>query len=612
MSNISFCGLYNSNNLFYDNSYIKRSGASHAFRAAIEKDIVTIKGDKLPPSYLVEAFVKNSKGLAVEKIAEGVVDADGNVEIKKNINTLSEELEGISILMSPPSDVKNKGSYGFIDVPFSVYYVKTNGTGHGTSWKDAMSPEDFVEKIQFCLEGTTFYIANGEYTLGNIDVNTSVSIKGGYLGDNSEPLPNVLKYKTTFIGIDPKNNYQGFDFKGTTSEVIIENCYFNHYMISAASHAAGNYRKNEIKSLQINNCNFENFKEISAASTSISISNSSFKNRISSWLSWYYIYTASDDFTMTDCSFVDDATDINSSDYRLMRIDALDAFISNCTFVNSRVSNKGSIFVKNSHLKFYNNTIIESPYEDKTGYVFIVDESKNSNIDVNGNIFISHSNNTLYDKDIRNNILTYSLTPDNDYVVNMNDVSTFLDGTYDAEKEFFIPNLTVSDNKLITTIKIINDEINSTPIRFTRLSDVTKDANGVTRLSNTCPGAVEFEKEQLQLKSAQAKIYGVECRNESGSIEVSWARKSFNSDQTFKLVVMDENGEAYESEIQDQTKGSGLFKISGLTPGTYTYKFYVKKGETFVPTEHFSISIQYQFYTAIGEAPSGNKFIIKC
>lgn len=94
--------IYNSNNLFYDNSYIKRSGASHAFRAAIEKDIVSIKGDKLPPSYLVEAFVKNSKGLAVEKIAEGVVDADGNVEIKKNINTLSEELEGISILMSPP------------------------------------------------------------------------------------------------------------------------------------------------------------------------------------------------------------------------------------------------------------------------------------------------------------------------------------------------------------------------------------------------------------------------------------------------------------------------------------------------------------------------------
>lgn len=95
------------------------------------------------------------------------------------------------------------------------YYVKTDGTGSGTSWEDAMSGERFSQVLPTAEDGSTFFIAEGVYSpttsdgVNNTDnpnkfqyiVNSDVSIIGGFPANAKEDAtsdPNL--YKTIFSG----------------------------------------------------------------------------------------------------------------------------------------------------------------------------------------------------------------------------------------------------------------------------------------------------------------------------------------------------------------------------------------------------------------------------
>ncbi len=101
-----------------------------------------------------------------------------------------------------------------IDLTRLKYYVKVDGTGDGSSWEKAMSPQSFAYALPRVKDDVTFYVAEGTYypiydmynrpadlTNSSFVVNSDVSIKGGYsakavTGAVSDP----SQYKTIFCG----------------------------------------------------------------------------------------------------------------------------------------------------------------------------------------------------------------------------------------------------------------------------------------------------------------------------------------------------------------------------------------------------------------------------
>lgn len=70
-----------------------------------------------------------------------------------------------------------------------VYYVKVNGTGDGSSWEKAMSGDDFTDKCGSVPDGTTFYLAEGDYEPMKVYgysafyLNSDIKIIGGFPAD---------------------------------------------------------------------------------------------------------------------------------------------------------------------------------------------------------------------------------------------------------------------------------------------------------------------------------------------------------------------------------------------------------------------------------------------
>lgn len=69
------------------------------------------------------------------------------------------------------------------------YFVKTDGTGDGTSWDDAMSPSTFLAKLKGGFAtGTDVYLAAGTYLVGSsaaecLKFSTGICLHGGYAPD---------------------------------------------------------------------------------------------------------------------------------------------------------------------------------------------------------------------------------------------------------------------------------------------------------------------------------------------------------------------------------------------------------------------------------------------
>ena len=95
------------------------------------------------------------------------------------------------------------------------YYVKKKGTGDGSDWENAMSPEDFSNHLPLAYDGDTFHIAEGVYKSSFVDstmgrvyrVNSSVSLIGGYPDTvSSVSTPPTPELFVTKLSADVKNN----------------------------------------------------------------------------------------------------------------------------------------------------------------------------------------------------------------------------------------------------------------------------------------------------------------------------------------------------------------------------------------------------------------------
>ncbi|MBR6659466.1 MAG: right-handed parallel beta-helix repeat-containing protein [Paludibacteraceae bacterium] len=95
------------------------------------------------------------------------------------------------------------------------YYVKKKGTGDGSDWENAMSPEDFSNHLPLAYDGDTFHIAEGVYKSSFVDstmgrvyrVNSSVSLIGGYPDTvSSISTPPTPELFVTKLSADVKNN----------------------------------------------------------------------------------------------------------------------------------------------------------------------------------------------------------------------------------------------------------------------------------------------------------------------------------------------------------------------------------------------------------------------
>ena len=122
-----------------------------------------------------------------------------------------------------------------IDLTRLKYYVKVDGTGDGSSWEKAMSPQSFAYTLPRVKDDVTFYVAEGTYypiydmynrpaDLKNsaFVVNSDVTIKGGYpakaeTGAESDP----SQYKTIFCGDFMGDNEEGDDIWNEGKKVLL-------------------------------------------------------------------------------------------------------------------------------------------------------------------------------------------------------------------------------------------------------------------------------------------------------------------------------------------------------------------------------------------------------
>ncbi len=107
-----------------------------------------------------------------------------------------------------------------IDLTLLNYYVKENGTGDGSSWDKAMSPQSFAYTLPRVGDGVTFYVAEGtyypeyDYNMNRANgkdatftVNSDVTIKGGYpanakTGSVSDPKNHPTVFSGDFMNDD--------------------------------------------------------------------------------------------------------------------------------------------------------------------------------------------------------------------------------------------------------------------------------------------------------------------------------------------------------------------------------------------------------------------------
>ncbi|MBO7635139.1 MAG: right-handed parallel beta-helix repeat-containing protein, partial [Paludibacteraceae bacterium] len=87
----------------------------------------------------------------------------------------------------------------------TTFYVKVDGTGDGSSWKNAMSSEDFAWRFLLTETIDTFYVAEGTYipieikTIGRVYQRAyPFTLKGGYRKEitDEEEGPDPIQYKT--------------------------------------------------------------------------------------------------------------------------------------------------------------------------------------------------------------------------------------------------------------------------------------------------------------------------------------------------------------------------------------------------------------------------------
>lgn len=378
-----------------------------------------------------------------------------------------------------------------IDVTAKEFYVKQKGTGNGSSWKNAMSPEDFAGMIPYAVEGATFHIAAGEYDFykltngiyvekerygynyyGRYTWQNKINLIGGYPADaediatSSDPENNPTIFTNSYFCeknhansyLDVKlGNVHNITFSNFTLQnpTLVDSCTFK------SDFACLNLKPGSLAS--------HNAISYSSKNGTANIKNSSFSGDYQNTISCGYV----DELVIEGCTFESiTTTDIVSGTSGVVKA-------YNNSFVNNDCY---YTFDRNSKEYLVNNTFINASYVSEEYTVFT------------GNILVDTELEESEEATITNNLVsgTFGIKGTSDKVVEKSDLATILDGTYDKTTGKFTPNL--KDNGGYTkTVAIVGDVLpdGKTSIRF-KQSTLTTDQRGEKRLDPTCPGAYEY------------------------------------------------------------------------------------------------------------------------
>lgn len=414
------------------------------------------------------------------------------------------------------------------------YYVKVDGTGDGSDWANAMSPESFAEYLPLVYDGETFHIAAGDYQSSYVDqergriynINTSVTLIGGYpdtvstvgvlpdpsfyttrltadvkgndefslesysldrpyisgFSDNNPFLvcingtPNVKLYGLTLSGVQSCENGAVFMFTGGTLDV--DRCIFSGNLASAIS--ANNAAVNMTNSVIVDNLAAQGtcFKLFDSE---LNVENSTLHKNIqdeSECLSYEHASGAVAYLNRTKASFV------------------------NNTIANNGAS-LGAVFgLEESEVSMTNNTVIgnRTLTDEVNGGTLVNAWGSDSKIQLFGNLIVGNSEspvqNTLIESDGYNIFSSdwIDFVKGTDMVMSSSDYEDVIDGKSKSNQEnIYVP--TVEENGGYTpTIAVFRSlfeggEVISIPAEARR---VEMDQRGMVRKDTSCVGAFEF------------------------------------------------------------------------------------------------------------------------
>ena len=380
----------------------------------------------------------------------------------------------------------------------TTFYVKVDGKGNGSSWEDAMSPEDFA--LRFCLTETidTFYVAEGTYHPIEIEDkalfyqrNYPVTLIGGYRKEitDEQEKPDPTQYKTIFSGDLLKNNEfdtDKFELKNTDDDldIIVKlNLPYNsddNALISGIIFEGG--RKSYGGKASSCQCQVNNGK--------ITFDKCEFRN-CSNEAVW--AYTSFAKATFNNCYFyqvgINYTAEYNSCTFeRIHGIFIMKRFgekssVINCTMIQCMPCNLDL----NKKTDFVNNTI-SMP---KDGIAIKIDNYyEDSELNMIGNIIQGSIEKVYSEKSfdmVKSSYNVYSEKPEivSETDIIVEDFSSFLASDTIHEKGVFTPVLALNRD-------VLSD---GTELRFPRdLTSLMEDQRGVIRPAMTNMGSYELFK----------------------------------------------------------------------------------------------------------------------
>lgn len=520
------------------------------------------------------------------------------------------------------------------------YYVKKDGDGDGHDWEHAMNGEDFAAYLPLVPDGTTFYVAQGEYCpiylLSHIDnniayeINSSVRIIGGFskseTDESASPEPD--KYETVFYDklgdesdmlfyidvVDGHVDFNSIYFRGKSLEsrysaaihcsdggINFDYCVFE-YLGTCAN-------LNSDKHYSFNHCLLRNLNHAGAPNS--------------------YINCLSN----CELTFKNSSLIFSESDVTLFRIYGSSVIVQNSTFVDNSTRGSASMFYINatytSDISVYNCTFVNGLGIPHNGKSDLVNSSKNLNLNFVGNIVYDPKFELLppsedYNADgvISNNIFNSGTE------LNFGQISQ-KNNMYLTDDDFmFILGNTIDgidyNGGFTPTIALITDTLSDgTSIRFP-LSEtiVTTDQRGEERLKLTCMGAYELlcksdttfvsdtisigdeflGKTYTSMGRYDSIFVNLKDLNGCDSVVMHTIFVKPDAGRDFYFVKTDRHGKADGSSWDDAISGEDF--AFALPMVNKDVKFYIAEG-TYYPVYDKNLSIPSIGYNKVFYASKG-------
>lgn len=379
----------------------------------------------------------------------------------------------------------------------STFYVKSNGTGDGSSWNNAMSPKDFAFRLYLSQAVDTFHVAAGTYKPIKIDnVRTyyrsiPVCIIGGYPEDSSDPSQksDPIRYKTIFSidynGDNPsdiQNNWQDdsytvFSYTPTKpGKSLISGIVFEGGKIARdGMNAQCTIEENDVKvgEFNFNQCEFRYSlaKSIRFGSVGVLNVNNCYFNKVES-----PTYYKEGSINVNACTFENNSCNFTALDGRTINV-------SNCTMFDCNKLNLSLNSAPSSEIKFSNNTI----YSPSVVTTLFLSSSSTNNLYLTGNI-IQGNINTDELKDLHSKY--------NVFLKSDEDVNSFETNYFVSDFSSFLENQLYHVENIVPPVMIMTSDTlpDGTSLRFP-LSEtsVTTDQRNMNRIRMTSIGSYEAE-----------------------------------------------------------------------------------------------------------------------